>query len=79
MKANSKGWYAFLLAPTTIAEFNSALLNRPVNEVLEEYVLSGDPYAFRGQPNALHNLRAHLSKALNVDENNIVIVGSAQG
>jgi hypothetical protein len=46
--------------------------------VLQEYVLSGDPYAFRGQPSALHNLRTHLSKALNVNENNIVVVGSAQ-
>jgi len=78
VKANSKGWYALLLAPPTIADFKSALLNRPVDEVLLEYVFSGDPYAFRGQPNALHNLKSHLSKALNVDENSIVIVGSAQ-
>ena len=77
-EANSEGWYAFLLVPPTIAEFKSALLSRPDNEVLQEYVFSGDPYAFCDQPNALHNLRTHLSKALSVDENNIVIVGSAQ-
>jgi len=49
-----------------------------VDEVLQEYVLSGEPYAFRGQASALTNLRTHLSKALAVDHTNIVIVGSAQ-
>jgi hypothetical protein len=66
------------LPPPTIAEFKFALLNRPVNEVLRDYVFSGDPYAFLEQPSALANLRAHVSKALRVDEKNIVIVGSAQ-
>jgi hypothetical protein len=46
--------------------------------VLQDYVFSGDPYAFSAQPNALPNLRAHVSRALSVDEKNIVVVGSAQ-
>jgi hypothetical protein len=66
------------LPSPTIAEFKYALLNRPINEVLRDYVLSGDPYAFRAQPSALLNLRTHVSTALNVDETNIVVVGSAQ-
>jgi hypothetical protein len=66
------------LPAPTIADFKAALLSRPVDEVLQEYVLSGEPYAFRGQSSALSNLRTHLSKALTVDQKNIVIVGSAQ-
>jgi hypothetical protein len=62
----------------TIGEFKSALLNRPINDVLQDYVLSGEPYAFREQPQALSSLRGHISRALKVDERNIVIVGSAQ-
>jgi len=77
-RPDGAGWYDLVLPPPTIAEFKSALLSRPVTEVLRDYVFSGDPYAFRERPSALLNLRAHVSKALNVSENNIVIVGSAQ-
>ena len=62
----------------TLDEFKTALLTRPLAEVLQHYVFTGDPHAFDGQPDALPNLRAHLSRALHVEENNIVIVGSAQ-
>jgi hypothetical protein len=71
-------WYDCVLSPSTIAEFKSALLTRPVDEVLQDYVFSGDPYAFRDQPNALLKLRSHVSSTLKVDEKNIVVVGSAQ-
>lgn len=66
------------MPPPTIAEFKSALLTRPVADVLRDYVFSGEPYAFREQPKALQNLRTHVSTALTVNQENIVVVGSAQ-
>jgi hypothetical protein len=49
-----------------------------LSELVDEYVFSEQPFAFLGQPDALPTLRRHLSSRLALNENNIVIVGSAQ-
>jgi len=62
----------------TVVEFKTALLTRPLNEIVDNYIFSGEPFAFRNQPTALATLRGHLSSTLPLNENNVVIVGSAQ-
>ena len=62
----------------TVSEFETALRTRPLNEVVDRYVFSGEPFAFKGNPAALATLRRHLANALPLVETNAVIVGSAQ-
>jgi hypothetical protein len=62
----------------TLDEFKTALLSKPIDEVVANYVLAGDPYAFEAQPNALQRLRSHVAAALSVDAANVIVVGSAQ-
>ena len=54
------------------------MLTRPLSEVVDTYVFAGEPFAFRDQPTALATLRDHLSKELDLDEENVSVVGSAK-
>jgi hypothetical protein len=62
----------------TVPEFKDALQTRPLNEVLDKYVFSEEPFAFKAQPDAMKTLRGHLVKALPLTEANICVIGSAQ-
>ncbi len=66
------------MAAPTVSEFKAALLARPLGEIIDTYVFSGQPFVFRDQPAALATLRQHLSKNLALKESNVIIVGSAQ-
>jgi hypothetical protein len=70
--------YSYGLKSPTVSEFRTALLTRPLNELVDEYVFSDRPFAFRELPEAMPKLRSHLSTRLKLNEKNVVIVGSAQ-
>jgi len=62
----------------TLEEFQTALLNRPLDEVVANYVLTGTPFVFEAQPEALLRLQNHVARALSVHAANVIVVGSAQ-
>jgi hypothetical protein len=67
-----------MLSFPTIEEFKIALLTRPLNGIIKEFIFEGDPYVFRNAPTAMQALRDHLSKALSIQPENIIIIGSAK-
>jgi len=67
----------------TVEEFGAMLLARPVEQVVQDVIFQGIPfggvpYVFRTRPSALNRLRQHLSAALNVEQENVIVVGSAK-
>jgi len=62
----------------TIERFKTDLLSQPLEEVVNRYVFTGSPFAFRDSPAKLDILRRHLVRCLDVQEANVIVVGSAQ-
>ena len=62
----------------TIDQFKELLATKPLEDIVTEYVFSGVPFVFRNQPDGVDALRQHLSKALGLIPENILVVGSAK-
>lgn len=61
-----------------IDKFKADLLSQPLEDVVQRYVFTGSPFAFRDAPTKLNVLRKHLAQRLDVSEDNVIVVGSAQ-
>jgi hypothetical protein len=59
-------------------EFETVLLSKPLDLIVEEFIFQGEPYVFRNQFAFFNLLIKHLSKELGVAEQNMTIVGSAK-
>src|SRR4051812_12444952 len=71
------------MAYPTTEEFSDAVMSRPLGDVVEEYLFQGTPfgavpYVFRMRQGDMQVLTDHLSSALQVKPENIVVVGSAK-
>jgi len=62
----------------TVEEFKTALITRPLNGVVKDYIFEGVPYAFRDTPALMKTLRSYLSGALGIKDENTIIIGSAK-
>lgn len=62
----------------TVGEFKELLKGTPLNEVAEEHILGGAPYAFRRRPTLMNEMQMHLISHLPITAENIIIVGSAK-
>ena len=62
----------------SIDEFKRIVLSTPLSSVVQQYIFQGMPYVFREKPEALNLLTEHLGAAMQLSEQNIVIVGSAK-
>jgi hypothetical protein len=79
-----EGGFAFRLVKDvmpdfpTVEEFKTALMTRPLNGLVKDYIFEGIPYAFRETPTAVELLRNYLSRALGIQDENTIIIGSAK-
>ncbi len=62
----------------SVDEFMNILLSHPLDAVVREYVFQGTPYVFRDRPEMFTLLSHHLCSALNLTEQNVIVVGSAK-
>jgi hypothetical protein len=62
----------------SIDEFKRIVLSTPLSTVVQEHIFQGMPYVFREKPEALNLLTRHLSTAMHLSEQSIVVVGSAK-
>lgn len=62
----------------TADEFADVLLNQPLEQVVNQYLLRGIPYVFKKTPDSFEILRTHLHHSLNIDAANVAVVGSAR-
>lgn len=62
----------------SVDDFRRILLENPLDSIVDEYVFGGIPYAFRETPDSEGLLKQHLSKELNVQQENIIVVGSGR-
>ncbi len=62
----------------TLDEFKIAVLTRPLDSVVREFLFEGDPFAFKDKPQTMEMLRDHLASQLRVSKSNIVVIGSAK-
>jgi len=62
----------------TAAEFRDLLRTRPLEELVQGYIFQGEPFAFRSERRALEVLYRHLHQELNLEPDQLTIVGSAK-
>jgi len=62
----------------SIDEFRAALLVRPLEALVREYIFQGLAYAFRQKPESMEILHRHLFRTLNLSQRNVIVVGSAK-
>jgi hypothetical protein len=62
----------------SVEEFRGALLTKPLDEVVREYIFEGLPYVFREKPGLMEVLRIHLCKDLGISAESTIIIGSAK-
>jgi len=65
------------------AEFSALLLERPLKDVVNEYIFSGKPYggtpfAFRRRPGTMGVLTGHVRQYLNIPTAEITVIGSGK-
>lgn len=58
--------------------FQTLLLNTPLDHLVRDYLFTGVPFIFRDKPSSLILLVDHLAKRLKVNSDNIRLVGSAK-
>src|SRR5882672_6522179 len=59
-------------------DFKALLLTQPLDGIVTEHIFGAKPHIATKQPSALPTLRRHLCPRLNLKEENVIIVGSAQ-
>ena len=67
-----------IMALPTVDEFSEILRNEPADDVARNYVFGGDIFLAQKHPNVLKTLRNHLCPEFRLEEENVVIVGSAK-
>jgi hypothetical protein len=66
------------MAYPTVDQFKVALANSPLAAITQEHIFAGLPYVFRDEPASNGLLIGHVSDALCVLEQNVIVVGSAK-
>ncbi len=61
----------------TIDEFKEILRNEAIEAVVRDYVFQATPYVFRRERKSLDILRQHLCRRLDLNAENLIVVGSA--
>jgi hypothetical protein len=61
-----------------VDEFERILLASPLEGIVENQILQGEPFAFRQDPEALNLLRRHLATELGIQPEQAIVVGSAR-
>ena len=59
-------------------QFRELLKTAPPDTIVDDLLFHGTPYVFRHRPTGLTLLRESLSSSLNVQPDNVVVVGSAK-
>lgn len=62
----------------SVEEFRGALLTKPLDEVVREYIFEGLPYVFKEKPGLMEVLRNNLCKDLGISAESTIIIGSAK-
>ncbi len=62
----------------SVEEFEALLREEPLGHVLHQQILTGTPYAFRGDPAQDSLLRSHIGDALAVPPARVRVVGSGR-
>ncbi len=62
----------------TADEFKRILLSEPLDNIAEQYIFRGLPYAFREAPASMEILREHLRDSLDVLGDSTIVIGSAR-
>lgn len=66
------------MAYLSVDEFKRIILNTSLDHVVEQHVFAGVPYVFRESPESSNLLTKHLCGAMDLPEQNIIVVGSAK-
>lgn len=61
----------------TKPEFDKLLLNQDHDELIDQYIFEGVPFAFRDAPEQYESLVAHIAGELGLPPSAINLVGSA--
>lgn len=59
-------------------DFRTWLNNRPLRDLAVEHVLTGEPFAFRDDAEALEQLTGHIGERLGIDSTSIRVIGSGR-
>lgn len=59
-------------------EFLGLIQSQELRDIVDAHLFSGLPYAFLRKPSMMAMLRDHLSRNLNIDPNNVYVVGSGK-
>lgn len=63
----------------TVDEFRDIIVERPFEEIVQDYIFEGIPYALRDQPENFGILQQHLYDQLELTAiNNITVIGSGK-
>ena len=62
----------------TKEEFARIVLSRDSEQIIDEYLFSGLPYAYRSNADDYSTLLTHLETSLEVDQQHITVVGSGR-
>ena len=66
------------MACPSVEEFKTLLRQGAVERIVEEHIFGGDVYIAKKHPRVLDTLRRHLCPLFGLDEQNVIIVGSAK-
>ncbi len=66
------------MAYLTVDQFKETLVSRPLAVIAQQHIFAGLPYVFRDEPESNDMLVGHLCDAMDVSQQNVVIVGSAK-
>lgn len=67
-----------MMSELNIDDFREILLDNPLDSIVSRYLFSGVPYAFREEPDSENLLKQHLSQELNVEQEDVIVVGSGR-
>jgi hypothetical protein len=62
----------------SVDEFKEALITKPLDGLVKDYLFEGLPYAFRDTPHTMYALRDSLSKKLEILPETAIVIGSAK-
>lgn len=66
------------MACPSVEEFKELLRRETAETIAEDHVFGGDIYIAREHPRALNTLRRHLCPRFRLEEQNVIIIGSAK-
>ena len=66
------------MAYLSVDEFKNIILNASLDHVVQRHIFEGVPYVFRERPESSSLLTKHLCGAMDLSEQNVIVVGSAK-